>query len=65
MLKKLFCILLALCVFLSVPIFAQDKASQSKELVPIKIELPKPMFIGTPQNLGVKKLETPPSISCP
>jgi len=31
----------------------------SKKLVPIKIDLPKAMFIGTPQNLGVKKLEKP------
>jgi len=29
--------------------------SQDGKLVPIKLELPKPMFIGTPQNLNVKK----------
>lgn len=37
----------------------QEKKTSSQELVPIKIELPKPMFIGTPQNLGVKRLEKP------
>jgi len=39
--------------------FSQEKRSESKELVPINIKLPKPMFIGTPQNLGVKRLEKP------
>ena len=31
--------------------------SQESKLVPIKLELPKPMFIGTPQNLNVKNLQ--------
>jgi hypothetical protein len=38
---------------------AQDKAEGGKDLVPIKIELPKPMFIGTPQNMQVPNLEKP------
>lgn len=59
MFQRLFVILFAVCLLLSVPTLAQDKPSQSGKLVPIKIELPKPMFIGTPQNLGVKKLEKP------
>lgn len=33
--------------------------SRSKKLVPIEIELPKPMFIGTPQNFNVERLEKP------
>ena len=33
--------------------------SQESKLVPIKLELPKPMFIGTPQNLNVKNLQKP------
>jgi hypothetical protein len=33
--------------------------SQDGKLVPIKLELPKPMFIGTPQNLKVKNLQKP------
>jgi len=33
--------------------------SSSEKLVPIEIELPKPMFIGTPQNIGVDRLEKP------
>lgn len=33
--------------------------SQDAKLVPIKLELPKPMFIGTPQNLNVKNLQKP------
>jgi hypothetical protein len=33
--------------------------AQSPELVPIPIELPKPMFQGTPQNISVPNLEKP------
>ena len=33
--------------------------SQESKLVPIKLELPKPMFIGTPQNLNVNNLQKP------
>ena len=33
--------------------------SQDSKLVSIKLELPKPMFIGTPQNLKVKNLQKP------
>ena len=29
------------------------------KLEPIKLKLPKPMFIGTPQNLNVKNLQKP------
>jgi hypothetical protein len=38
---------------LNVALPAQDK------MVPIKIDLPKPMFVGTPQNMQVKNLEKP------
>ena len=46
------------------PLFAQNqkKAEQKTKnsgLVPIEIKLPKPMFIGTPQNLNVPNLEKP------
>ena len=37
----------------------QSSQSRSEKLVPIKIELPKPMFIGTPQNFKVERLEKP------
>ena len=33
--------------------------SQESKLVPIKLELPKHMFIGTPHNLNVKNLQKP------
>ena len=46
-------ILAALLMSCSSLVWAQDK------LVPIVIELPKPMFIGTPQNLRVPNLEKP------
>lgn len=39
---------------------AQDKAAKAdNELVPIDIKLPKPMFVGTPQNMQVPNLEKP------
>lgn len=34
-------------------------AQASKGLAPIKLELPKPMFVGTPTNLAVPNLEKP------
>ena len=33
--------------------------SRESKLVPIKLEFPKPMFIGTPHNLKVKNLQKP------
>lgn len=35
------------------------KKAQAEEMVPIKIDLPKPMFVGTPQNINVPNLEKP------
>jgi len=60
MLKKICFILIVMVLFtgMSVPAYSQAQ-SKSGKLVPIKIDLPKAMFIGTPQNLGVKKLEKP------
>ncbi len=48
-------------IFVAAIAFAGPQTSQSvsEKLVPIKIELPKPMFIGTPQNIGVERLEKP------
>ncbi len=37
----------------------QSGQSRSEKLVPIEIELPKPLFIGTPQNFNVERLEKP------
>jgi hypothetical protein len=52
-----------LAVILILPannLLAQDtKAKSEKDLVPVDIKLPKPMFIGTPQNMQVKNLEKP------
>jgi hypothetical protein len=38
---------------------AQTAARSDEKLVPIPIQLPKPMFEGTPQNLNVPNLEKP------
>jgi hypothetical protein len=35
------------------------KSAPPAEMVPIEIELPKPMFVGTPQNISVLNLEKP------
>jgi len=53
----IFAFLAGFCVL---PVIAQDKnTAESQELVPIDIKLPKPMFIGTPQNMQVPNLEKP------
>jgi hypothetical protein len=54
-------IILCLIIFLMALNFvhAQDKGTMNTELVPIDIKLPKPMFIGTPQNMQVPNLEKP------
>ncbi len=50
----------ALTVFILFSLLAGAAMAQEKEkLMPIDIKLPKAMFIGTPQNLGVEKLERP------
>jgi len=57
MLKKI-CIVLMIALFgFSGLCLAQNKGSA--KLVPLKIKLPKAMFVGTPQNMNVKKLEKP------
>jgi hypothetical protein len=53
-------ILAVLTSFSVIPVIAQEKDSaENQELVPIDIKLPKPMFIGTPQNMQVPNLEKP------
>lgn len=62
---KLKTILWIVCIItafsLSASTFAgpQTRQSQSEKLVPIEIKLPKPLFIGTPQNFKVERLEKP------
>lgn len=41
------------------PAAGQQKREKTVKLVPLKIKLPKPMFIGTPQNMKVPNLEKP------
>ena len=40
-------------------IYGQNEQASGSDLVPIDIKLPKPMFIGTPQNMQVPNLEKP------
>lgn len=40
-------------------IYGQTEQASQTDLVPIDIKLPKPMFIGTPQNMQVPNLEKP------
>jgi hypothetical protein len=52
--------LIFLFAIISTQIIAQDtKSGNDQDLVPIEIKLPKPMFIGTPQNMQVPNLEKP------
>ena len=53
MFKKVILVSMLLCLF--VLAFAQAE----EELVPINIDLPKPMFVGTHQNMDVPNLEKP------
>ncbi len=46
-------VVMLITVVSSQNIFAQDK------MVPINIELPKAMFVGTPTNMSIEKLEKP------
>jgi hypothetical protein len=48
--------LIVLFLFISTQLIAQDT---NQDLVPIDIKLPKPMFVGTPQNMQVPNLEKP------
>jgi hypothetical protein len=54
-------ILMTTVIFVAAVAFGSSLSGQSRseKLVPIEIELPKPMFIGTPQNIGVERLEKP------
>ncbi|MCA9731316.1 hypothetical protein KC799_04255 [candidate division KSB1 bacterium] len=57
MAKKIVILLVALCFIATL---GQAVAQEKKDgLVPIKIDLPKPMFVGTPQNMQVPNLEKP------
>ena len=49
-------VIMLLTVASSQNIFAQDS---KEKLVPINIELPKAMFVGTPTNMAIEKLEKP------
>lgn len=52
--------LIFICVLVFTPVFAQEsQTNNNQDLVPIDIKLPKPMFIGTPQNMQVPNLEKP------
>ncbi|MGD9345502.1 MAG: hypothetical protein PVH84_06540 [Candidatus Aminicenantes bacterium] len=48
-------------VFVAIAVFAGSSTDQSpsEELKPIEIKLPQPLFIGTPQNFEVDRLEKP------
>jgi len=38
---------------------SSEESKSTVELFPIELELPRPMFVGTPQNLNVKNLQKP------
>jgi len=48
----------ALCLGIA-PSFGPAQAQNDDALVPIKLDLPKPMFVGTPMNNSVPNLEKP------
>ena len=46
-------------IFLLILLSSQLTAQDSGDLVPLDLKLPKPMFVGTPQNMQVPHLEKP------
>lgn len=53
-------LLCSVCMLLSIQAGAQEaKTAVNVEMKPLDLKLPKPMFIGTPQNLNVPNLEKP------
>lgn len=58
--KKFFKIILITSLFVSLIATQNLLGQDSKDkLVPIEIELPKAMFVGTPTNMNIEKLEKP------
>jgi hypothetical protein len=57
----LWMIAIASSALIAALVFASPEAHQSskEKLEPIEIKLPKPLFIGTPQNFEVERLEKP------
>lgn len=49
--------LLIQCLLLFIPAFAGDLPNQDQEKELLEIELPKPMFVGTPKNIQSPNLE--------
>ncbi|MBI9070252.1 MAG: hypothetical protein JEY94_01555 [Melioribacteraceae bacterium] len=56
--NKKFSVIL-LVSFICTLFLAQNSYSQDAKLVPINIDLPKSMFVGTPTNMNIEKLEKP------
>jgi len=44
---------------LALPAFSAEDANGESNLVPLKLELPRPMFVGTPKNIRSDNLEPP------
>jgi hypothetical protein len=57
--KRLFIVSLFLKAFSGIGMLQGLTTANAQELVPVEIELPKPMFVGTPQNTIVGNLEKP------
>ena len=57
--KVTLCFVLVLTLAFLTLSLAAEKPADGEKLVPLDIKLPKPMFVGTPQNLKVPNLEKP------
>ncbi len=57
MIRMLRIVLLIQCLFLFIPALASDTPNQNQEKELLKLELPKPMFVGTPKNIRTPNLE--------
>lgn len=57
MIRTLRIALLIQCLFLFIPAAASDIPNRSQEKELLELELPKPMFVGTPKNIRTPNLE--------
>jgi hypothetical protein len=57
--KVVYCFFLVFTLAFLTMAMAAEKPADDSKLAPLDIKLPKPMFVGTPQNLKVPNLEKP------
>jgi hypothetical protein len=57
--KRMLVFMQVMLFIVSIAFQSMDRANAQDDMKPINIVLPKPMFVGTPQNMNVPNLEKP------